>query len=82
MTFRGHIEIVKMLVQKDSDLLNIQDEDGQTALHYGASCSHVDIVKYLLEAGADPSICDSDGQPPCNEDTEAVVAQLFRLKVE
>ena len=73
---------MKMLVEKDSDLLNIQDEDGQTALHYGSSCSHLDIVKYLLEAGADPSICDSEGQPPCNEDTEEVVAQLFRLKVD
>ena len=33
-----------------------QDNDGQTALHYGASCGHSAIVRLLLRAGADPGI--------------------------
>ena len=33
-----------------------QDNEGQTALHYGASCAHPAIVRLLLRAGADPDI--------------------------
>ena len=33
-----------------------QDYEGQTALHYAASCAHPAIVRLLLRAGADPGI--------------------------
>ena len=81
-TDRGHTDIVSLLLERDPSLLNLRDNDGQTALHYGTSCGHVEIVKMLLSKGADPSLCDNDGLRPCNEDTEPVIQDLFRLKLD
>ena len=33
-----------------------QDNEGQTALNYAASCAHPAIVRLLLRAGADQAI--------------------------
>lgn len=33
-------------------------QDGQTALHVAAHQNKLDIVRLLLERGADPSVCD------------------------
>jgi len=81
-TDRGHLEIVKMLLDRESELLNLQENDGQTCLHYAASNEHQEIVNYLLSRGADAEVCDNDGLKACNDDTDPVIAQLFRLKVE
>ena len=37
-------------------MILFQDSEGQTALHYAASCAHLAIVRLLLRAGADPTI--------------------------
>ena len=76
------MDIVRILVEKDPDLLNLQDNEGQTGLHYAASCGHCDIVQYLLSQGADQSICDNDGLAPCNEDTDINIAKLFTCKTD
>jgi len=81
-TDRGHLDVVKMLLDRDSELLNLQENDGQTSLHYAASNEHQDIVKYLLSKGADAEICDNEGLKACNDDTDPVIVELFRLKVE
>ena len=71
-----------MLLDRESELLNLQENDGQTSLHYAASNEHQDIVKYLLTKGADAEICDNEGLKACNDDTDPVIVELFRLKVE
>ena len=81
-TDRGHANIVQLLLEKDKDLLDLRDNEGQTALHYGTSCGHKEIVKMLLSHGADPNICDNEGVKPCNDDTEPVIQELFRLKLD
>ena len=81
-TDRGHSSIVSLLLEKDKDLLDLQDKEGQTALHYGASCGHSEIVKILLSQGANPGLCDSEGLKPCNADTDPLIQELFRLKLD
>lgn len=49
----GHIKIVKLLLAKNSDWLNLQDTVGQTPLLWAAGGGHVDIVEYLADLGAD-----------------------------
>ena len=37
-----------------------EDRHDQTPLHYASMCAHVDVVKLLLESGAQPSLYHKD----------------------
>ena len=67
-----------LLLDRDPLLLDAVDGEGQTALHYAASCAHVDLVALLLERGADKTIQDGDGLTPCNSETEPHIKKLFQ----
>lgn len=54
------VELYKLLITSPSDV-NIQDEDGQTALHYMAKTDYPECIENLLELGADPFITDNKG---------------------
>ncbi|KDO31978.1 hypothetical protein SPRG_03194 [Saprolegnia parasitica CBS 223.65] len=43
--------------------VNMQDVDGCSALYYAAANGHVDVVRRLLEAGADPNLCSVRRSP-------------------
>lgn len=43
----GNFTMVQMLVEAGADI-NIQDDDGSTALMCAAEQGHLDIIKYLL----------------------------------
>lgn len=58
---RGDLEIVMHLVKNINIDINTKDMDGQTALHYASSCGHEEVLKFLLESGADLSIKNCDG---------------------
>ena len=54
------VELYKLLVTSPDDV-NIQDEDGQTALYYMAKTDYPECIENLLELGADPFIRDNKG---------------------
>ena len=63
----GHLEIVKLLLDKGADP-NIQAEhdlvydfDFGTALHFSVMGGHLEIAKLLLEKGADVNAQDQEG---------------------
>lgn len=45
-----------------SDIVNFQDEDGETALTLAARCRSKRIVKILIDHSADPKIVNNDGK--------------------
>ena len=45
-----------------ADIINFQDEDGETALTMAARCRSKRLVKLLLDHGADPKIANHDGK--------------------
>ena len=47
--------MVKLLIEAGANI-NIQDESGNTPLHYSAANGKKDVVKYLLDNKADTSI--------------------------
>lgn len=47
--------MVKLLIEAGANI-NIQDESGNTPLHYSAANGKKDVVKYLLDNKADASI--------------------------
>ncbi|MGV8124576.1 MAG: TolC family protein [Candidatus Xenobiia bacterium LiM19] len=58
---KNNLGIVKLLVQAGAKV-NIQDEYMKlTPLHFSAFWGNVEMAKFLLENGADPSIVNADG---------------------
>jgi ankyrin repeat protein len=54
----GRLDMVRLLVEAGADM-NIQDEDGSTALMCAAEHGHTEIVKHLLnQPDCDASIMD------------------------
>ncbi|KAK7471007.1 Transcription factor mbp1 [Stygiomarasmius scandens] len=45
-----------------ADVINFQDEDGETALTMAARCRSKRLVKILIDHGADPKIVNGDGK--------------------
>ena len=45
-----------------ADVINFQDEDGETALTMAARCRSKRLVKVLIDHGADPKIVNNDGK--------------------
>ncbi|KAJ8514852.1 hypothetical protein ONZ45_g7653 [Pleurotus djamor] len=45
-----------------TDIVNFQDEDGETALTLAARCRSKRLVKLLIDHGADPKIANNDGK--------------------
>ncbi|KZS94146.1 apses-domain-containing protein [Sistotremastrum niveocremeum HHB9708] len=45
-----------------ADIINFQDEDGETALTLAARCRSKRLVKLLIDHGADPKIANNDGK--------------------
>ncbi|KAI0034095.1 hypothetical protein K488DRAFT_77467 [Vararia minispora EC-137] len=45
-----------------ADIINFQDEDGETALTMAARCRSKRLVKILIDHGADPKIANRDGK--------------------
>jgi ankyrin repeat protein len=57
---KGDLEGVKSLIEKDPELVNAKDEDGRTALHWACRGVHLDVVKFLVEKGADVNAEDNN----------------------
>ncbi|CAH1169642.1 unnamed protein product [Phaedon cochleariae] len=49
---KGLLERVKSLIETDPDLVNATDKDKYTPLHRACYSNHLDIVKYLIQKGA------------------------------
>ena len=60
---RGDKRRVEELLSRGYDP-NLQDWDGNTALHYACQEGDVEMVELLLRHGADPDIENNDGETP------------------
>ena len=54
----GNLKIIKIFVEADRQCVNLRGRGGNTALHYAASAkyiteTHFEVIKFLLECGAD-----------------------------
>ena len=56
-------DVVHVLVDNGATL-NIKDADLWTPLHAAVACGNVDLVKYLVEHGADLVAINADGNMP------------------
>ncbi|CAG8441892.1 9450_t:CDS:2, partial [Acaulospora morrowiae] len=54
------LDMVKALINGGAEV-NVRDNAGLTPLHEAVNAQNYDVVKYLLEAGANPNMGESDG---------------------
>jgi len=57
----GNLEVVKLLVEELGAEVNCTDRHGWTPLHCAAQGEHLDIVRLLLDAGADVHCLTTEG---------------------
>ena len=50
---KGDVVVLKQLLKLDPTLTNARDKDGSTPLHCASWKGHAEVVKALLDAGAD-----------------------------
>jgi hypothetical protein len=62
---KGHLDVVKMLYRHmERQGLDEKVSDGRTALIWAAYGGHEDVLRFLLLAGADPTVTDNEGRTP------------------
>ena len=78
----GHIEAIQVLLEHNADA-NSQCHEGNTLLYWvlrNLSVEKVvEIVRQLLEHGADPNICDNDHSTPLHRASSKGFLQATRL---
>ncbi|GJE85550.1 ANK-REP-REGION domain-containing protein [Phanerochaete sordida] len=55
------VGLVRTLITQDPKLLNAQDVDGRTPLHWAATSGSLEIVRYLLDQNAQVDLPDNAG---------------------
>jgi ankyrin repeat protein len=75
----GLIENASLILRGAEPDFDAQDNDGETPLHKAIENGHLDIIKLLINAGADATIEDIDGLSPMDdaEDDPEVMSCLL-----
>lgn len=62
--------------------MNGIDEDGNTALHFAAENGAEDIVRLLVDKGADLNAVNDEGDTPLHKATVSNYAEVIALLIE
>jgi len=62
--YKGDLEKVKEIIDRNPNQINVQDELDFTPLHLASSKGHIEIVEFLLNHGADMELEIFDGETP------------------
>ncbi|XP_039448870.2 acyl-CoA-binding domain-containing protein 6 [Culex pipiens pallens] len=74
---RGNEHVLKLILAVPGRDLDLRDSGGQTALHYASSCGNRDCVRVLVEAGADKSAKDDEGESVEEVAFDAAIKELL-----
>ena len=61
---RGFEAVIEKLISLNLDILKLEDEKGRTALHYACMWANFEVLRILLENGADIDHRDKEGNVP------------------
>ncbi|KAJ3161457.1 hypothetical protein HDU86_007239 [Geranomyces michiganensis] len=74
---RGWVRIAARLKQDPRAKVNVRDALGNTPLHVAAEDVQIDVIKYLLSAGADASTRNKEGLTPADVSSDKAVQALL-----
>ena len=77
--YRGDVTKVLELVYVRGHNINVQDNDGNTPLHYACGNGYSDIVETLMLAGADETITNDEGKTPAQVAESEEHSELLKL---
>lgn len=70
-TQRGHIEIIRLLLQTGKVDVDLKDIEGRTPLSWAAECGNEGVMKLLLQTGrVDVDLKDNQGRTPLSRAAE------------
>jgi len=81
-TTEGDLNSVKLLVESDNQLLNLKDINARTPLHWACRGVHFEIIKYLVDKGADLNATDVNGMIPLHSVASRGHAEAVRFLIE
>merc|ERR1712156_1121966 len=55
------LDLIEKMIESNKSLINTADEEKRTALHWAVDREHIEMMKLLLQSGADPNCVDIDG---------------------
>ena len=61
---RGDVAQVKAFIEAHPDLVNAKDDRNCTPLHFSVNKGDVELVRFLVDKGADMTARDADGDSP------------------
>ena len=76
----GDFELVEALLLSTNDTnVNVQDQNGDTPLHFAAETGNIKIVQFLLNRGANVNLPDKDGITPLGWAADEYYPEIFQL---
>jgi ankyrin repeat protein len=82
---KGDVATLKVLLERNPELINGKDFYGETSLHYACVRGHIDVVEFLIKKGANLHVKDNDEFSPLHFATgsghKEVVSKKARLLI-
>jgi ankyrin repeat protein len=75
----GPIDAVVLLLRYGADVNRWDEEHGSTPLLNAVLANHIEAVRMLLAAGADPNVCGAEGDSPLRFCAEKGLLEMARL---
>jgi len=79
---KGDLQTVKTILSKEPSKLDATDKNNYTSLHWACMRAHWDVVKYLIERGADLNVVGGDGGTQINWAVHHDNVPIIKLMVE
>ena len=78
---KGDVATLKVLLERNPELINGKDFYGETSLHYACVRGHIDVVEFLIKKGANLHVKDNDEFSPLHFATGSGHKEVVSLLV-